>query len=96
MWTRTGRSGAFYYGKSHSAHLIGCVKGLLSERRDEQFHQIAPDIPGISRSLKFQKSITFVPRHFQYVFAERNGRRDTLFLFHEPLSAELGRVLKRG
>ena len=68
-----GRSGTLHNGKPHGTYLIGRMKGLLSKRRNEQFHQIRPDVPDVSRFLEFEKSIAFMPRHFQDVFAERNG-----------------------
>jgi hypothetical protein len=68
-----GRSSTLDNGKPHGAHLIACMKRLLPERRDEQFHQIRPDVPGVSELLEFQESIALVPRHFQGVFAERQG-----------------------
>ncbi len=68
-----GRSNALHNGKPHGTDLIGRMKGLLPKRCDEQFHQIPADVPGISRFLEFEESIAFMPRHFQDIFAERNG-----------------------
>ena len=67
------RSNTLHNGKPHGTYLIGRMKGLLSKRCDEQFHQIRADVLGISRFLEFEESIAFMPRHFQDIFAERNG-----------------------
>src|SRR5687767_1961273 len=71
--THTWRSSALDNRESHGAHLIGRMKGLLSERGDEQFHQIRSHVPEVSPLLEFQESVAFMPRHFQRIFAQRHG-----------------------
>ena len=49
MWIHASRSRTLDDSKPHGAHLIGCMERLLSERRDEQSHQVRSHVPGISR-----------------------------------------------
>src|SRR5262245_10721450 len=72
------------------------MKGLLSERRYEQFHEIGSDLPGIARPLKLKESIPFMPRHFQNVFTKWCGGEYALLPLQKPLGAELGGIFQRG
>ena len=71
------------------------MKGLLSERCDENFDLVLSDRPLLVFPLQFEKTIPFMAGNFKAVFSHRRIGEFALGAFQEPLGAELGRIFQR-